>query len=121
MIHTDIYSDEDLVKSTKQFSAFNRENPNRANVKLEEKVKDLTENLDSAYALTGQPICSSTSNMFNHTPLTVAIRWDGDLAMIKLLINAGADKDKAGYQNKTPLEWAREKGKSDIVKYLQNL
>jgi hypothetical protein len=63
----DIYSDEDLVKSTKQFSAFNRENPNRANVKLEEKVKDLTENLDSAYALTGQPVCSSTSNMINHT------------------------------------------------------
>ena len=62
-----------------------------------------------------------TSNIDNDTPLTRAIYFDGDLEMIKLLINNGANKDKAGYQNKTPLEWAREKEKSDIVKYLKNL
>ena len=61
------------------------------------------------------------SNKFNHTPLTVAVYSDGDLEMMRLLINNGADKDKAGHQNKTPLEWARVKEKTDIVKYLQSL
>ena len=69
----------------------------------------------------GKKLIDDTSNISNDTPLTSAIYGDGDLAMTKLLMNAGADKDKAGDKNRTPLEWARAKGKSDIVKYLQNL
>ena len=66
-------------------------------------------------------LIDDTSNTYNDTPLTVAIKWYGDLEMIKLLTNNGADKDKAGHLNKTPLEWARKEEKTDIMKYLQNL
>ena len=65
-------------------------------------------------------LIDDTSNTRHHTPLTVAINWEGDLEMIKLLMNNGANKEKAGYEGKTPLEWAREMEKSDIVIYLQN-
>lgn len=64
-------------------------------------------------------LIDDSSNTHNDTPLTFAIRCDGDLAMVKLLVNHGANKDKGGNLNKTPLQWAREKNKSDIIKYLQ--
>ena len=66
-------------------------------------------------------LIDDSTNTFNDTPLTLAIQEDGDLEMIKLLIKNDANKDKAGYQNKTPLQWAIEKEKTDVVKYLQNL
>ena len=65
-------------------------------------------------------IINDSSNDYNQTPLTSAIRIDGDLQMVKLLVEAGADKKKVGHKNKTPLQWAEEKGKNDIVKYLRN-
>ena len=65
-------------------------------------------------------LIDDSSNTDNHTPLTGAIQWYGDLAMIKLLMKNGANKDKAGTQNLTPLQLARAKEKSDIIEYLQS-
>lgn len=69
----------------------------------------------------GKNVIDDASNEFKHTPLTVAIRNDGDLEMVKLLIEGGANKNKVGYQNKTPLDWARDKRKTQIVEYLQKI
>ena len=60
-------------------------------------------------------------NNFDDTPLTVAVRFDGDLKMIKLLIKNGADPQLNGYQGKTPLEWAEQKNKGDIANFLKTL
>lgn len=46
-------------------------------------------------------------NKFKHTPLTIAIKWNGDLEMAKILFEEGrANKNKVGCENKMPLEWA---------------
>ena len=59
-------------------------------------------------------------NDFDSSPLRSAIKFDGDLRMIKLLINNGADPHMVSF-GKTPLEWAKTKGKKDIEDYLNTL
>ena len=59
------------------------------------------------------------SNEYKFTPLTMAVSHNGDLDMVKLLVEAGANKNKESY-GKTPLRWALEKGKTQILEYLQN-
>jgi len=56
----------------------------------------------------------------NHTPLTDAIWESGNLDMVQLLIDHGADPMMKG-NRKSPLEWAQEKDKKDIVAYLQTI
>ena len=69
----------------------------------------------------GRSIVNNNSNDFKRTPLTCAIRYSGDLAMVKILINAGANKEKVDRDNKTALDHANELQKLDIVNYLQKL
>ena len=59
-------------------------------------------------------------NNFDSTPLRSAIKYDGDLRMIKLLINKGADPHRVS-GGKTPIEWAKETGKQEIEDYLNSL
>ena len=66
----------------------------------------------------GIVLINDKGNELNHTPLTSAIQFDGDLSLVKLLISNGADKHIKGGDNKTPLEWAMEKAKADIIDYL---
>lgn len=78
----------------------------------------------------GKSIINNASNGFKDTPLTIGVWVSADLEMVKLLAEGGANKlIKNGqsdgirwkrYECQTPLEWARERGKLDIVKYLQN-
>ena len=63
----------------------------------------------------------NTKDDYNDTPLTKAIRFEGDVRMIKLLIGAGADPELQGKDGKSPLEWAQAKGKNDIVNFLKSL
>ena len=69
-----------------------------------------------------QPIAKSIINEqaypYNHTPLTCAVCFDGDLKMVKLLVSCGADTTIKGDKGKTPDEWAKEKDKNDILQYL---
>ena len=48
-----------------------------------------------------QNLINDTSNTSNDILLIVAIKWDGDLTMIHLLTKAGADWNKAVYENKS--------------------
>ena len=65
-------------------------------------------------------IVNDTRNTCNHTPLTLAIQRCGNLDMVKLLIDHGADPMMKG-DGKLPLEWAQKEGKQDIVAYLQTI
>ena len=57
-------------------------------------------------------------NDYNESPLTLTIQFDGQLQMVKTLIQYNADPNLIG-NGKSPLEWAQQRGKQDIVKYLQ--
>ena len=66
-------------------------------------------------------IINEQANSTDHTPLTCAVCFDGDLEMVKLLVSGGADTTIKGNQGKTPDEWAKEKDKNDILEYLNLL
>jgi len=55
---------------------------------------------------------------YRSTPLGYAARW-GHLEMVQLLLNAGADKTRAGAEWSTPLMWATTKGHKDIARILE--
>ena len=59
-------------------------------------------------------------NYFKSTPLRSAIQYNGDLKMVKLLINSGADPQLLS-DGKTPLQIARENNKKEIQDYLNTL
>ena len=65
-------------------------------------------------------IVNDNRNTYNDTPLTLAIEESGNLEMVKLLIDHNADPMMKG-DGKSPLEWAQEKDKKDIVAYLQTI
>ena len=67
----------------------------------------------------GRSIINDNSNDFKRTPLTYAIFNYGDLKMVKILIEAGANKEKVDRDNKTALDVAEEEEKSDVVEYLE--
>ena len=48
------------------------------------------------------------------TPLITAIKL-GDIDMIKMLLDNGADVDAKDYEGKDAMEWAREKGLESIL------
>ena len=52
------------------------------------------------------------------TPLFIASHF-GHLEIVRLLVEAGADKDKAVNSGKTPLYIARQRHHDDIVEMLQ--
>ena len=60
----------------------------------------------------GRGLLDDASHDFNDTPLTSATKFDGDLDLV-------ADTKKVG-SGKAPLQWALEKEKPDIVKYLKH-
>ena len=64
-------------------------------------------------------LINGKDNKYGMTPLSMAAQFDGDLNMIKMLVKHGANPKIIGHQNKTPLKWAEEKSKQDIVKYLK--
>ena len=75
-----------------------------------------------------QPIADSIVNErsypYDHTPLTCAVCFDGDLEMVKLLVSGGANTAIKDNEGKTLVEWAkenREKDKNDILEYLNLL
>ena len=51
------------------------------------------------------------------TPLFMTSQ-NGHLEIVRLLVEAGADKDKAGNYGVTPLQIARNKGRLEIVRLL---
>jgi len=65
-------------------------------------------------------IVNDNRNTWNHSPLTLAIQQSGNIDMVKLLIDHNADPMMKGNGN-SPLEWAQEKNKKDIVSYLQTI
>ena len=67
----------------------------------------------------GNSFINDNSNDYKRTPLTCAICWNGDLKMVKILIGAGANKDMVDRDNKTAFDYAKEKNKSAVVKYLK--
>ncbi|HEU5459632.1 MAG TPA: ankyrin repeat domain-containing protein [Pyrinomonadaceae bacterium] len=54
---------------------------------------------------------------YRSTPLGYAARW-GHIAMVKLLVESGADPNKSGAPWSTPLAWARKKNHSEIERIL---
>lgn len=65
-----------------------------------------------------EEVINDNKNEWNVTPLTLAIQEDGDINLIKMLVQNGADVNMKG-NRKTPLEWARDKGKADVAQYLK--
>ena len=65
-------------------------------------------------------IVNDNKNTVDVTPLTISIANSGNLDMVKLLIDHGADPMMKG-NGKSPLKWAQEKDKKDIVSYLQTI
>ena len=65
-------------------------------------------------------LVNDRSNKYNSSPLTAAIRFDGQLQTVKTLIEYNADPNLKG-DGKTPLEWAQEEDKQDIVAYLRSI
>ena len=63
-------------------------------------------------------LINDTSNEFNESPILLAVQFDGDLELVKILAKAGADLTRKGNCGKTPLQWAIQRNKSDIVEYL---
>ena len=59
-------------------------------------------------------------NDFDHNPLGFSIKYDGDLRITKLLINKGADPLLIS-NGKTPLQWAKVKGKKEIENFLKTI
>lgn len=56
---------------------------------------------------------------FRSTPLGIAARW-GRREVVKLLLDRGADRNRAGASWATPLAWAVKKGHSDIAAVLRS-
>ena len=54
----------------------------------------------------------------DYTPLANAA-WNGDLGMVKLLLDAGADINATNYQGHSPLSCARDNNKSEVVKFIE--
>ena len=54
---------------------------------------------------------------YRSTPLGYAARW-GHTAMVKLLLENGADPNKSGASWSTPIAWARKKNQAEIEKIL---
>ena len=63
---------------------------------------------------------NNKQNDYQDTPLGIAIQTEGDLKMVRLLVENGA-KTHLRSDNKTPLEWAKEKKKQAIIDYLDTL
>ena len=53
------------------------------------------------------------------TPLIYAA-WNNNLAIVRILVEAGCDITIRGYKNKTAAERAKEYGKDAIAEYLTN-
>lgn len=60
---------------------------------------------------------NAVDQLYKSTPLGLAARW-GQTEMVKYLLTAGADPDKAGATWASPLMWAKKKGFSEIVEIL---
>ena len=56
---------------------------------------------------------------FRSTPLGIAARW-GRREVVRLLLDRGADPNRAGASWATPLAWAVKKGHSDIAAVLRS-
>ena len=56
---------------------------------------------------------------FRSTPLGIAARW-GRREVVRLLLDRGADPNRAGTSWATPLAWAVNKGHSDIAAVLRS-
>jgi ankyrin repeat protein len=56
---------------------------------------------------------------FRSTPLGIAARW-GRRELVELLLDHGADPNRAGASWATPLAWAVKKGRSDIAAMLRS-
>ena len=54
------------------------------------------------------------------TPLMNAARW-GNLEHVKLLIEAGADRDRKSNSGQSALDFARQRKHSDVIAYLESL
>ena len=55
---------------------------------------------------------------YRSTPLGYAARW-GHGAMVKLLLESGAEANKSGAAWSTPLAWARKKNQAEVEKLLR--
>ena len=65
-------------------------------------------------------VVNDRSNDYNVSPLIAAITGDGQLQTVKTLIECNADPNLK-VNGKSPLAWAQEKNKQDIVAYLQTI
>jgi ankyrin repeat protein len=56
---------------------------------------------------------------YRSTPLGYAARW-GQVELVKLLLDCGADPEKSGASWSTPLAWAQKKNHDEVVNVLQS-
>ena len=69
---------------------------------------------------TKKELINENKNNWNTTPLTVGIQNEAGIDVVRLLISYGADPEKKG-DGKTPLKWAKSKGKEEVASYLKSI
>jgi hypothetical protein len=82
----------------------------------------LTKVRDSAVEFGNFEKCPGVNDVgcLGNSPLHVAITW-GDLEAVKLLVQSGADIDRAGEREETPLHHAIAMSEFPIARYLVSL
>ncbi len=105
-----------------EFLLENRMNPNHKNWREFTLLHDMAHTGDrqkAALLLDHGADINAIDDEFSSTPLGYAAKW-GKREIVTLLLERGADPNKAGAPWATPLAWALRKGHSEIAADLRN-
>jgi len=107
---------------TAEFLLENGMNPNHMNWREFTLLHDMGHTGDArkaALLLDFGADIDAIDDEFSTTPLGYAAKW-GNLDVVTLLLERGADPNKAGAEWATPLAWAERKGHAEIASDLRN-
>lgn len=87
---------------------------------LYEATSTSRDNVDMIRLLISKGANVKAATKKGETPLMNAARW-GNLEHAKVLIEAGADKDRKSNSGQTALDFARQRKQSEVIAYLDSL